>query len=182
VFADFPAGKVTFDQGLLGEIATRRERVEVPDVAADPRLAAGEWARAHGITSFYGVPVVADDALIGVLVINGRAPIRLGPDEQQLLDSFVAQAALAVRNASLYAAEGQARREAELALSQIKQLHGLLPICAYCKRVRNDRNYWEQIESYIGERSEATFSHGICPECRATVVQRELDRWKQERT
>jgi len=87
-----------------------------------------------------------------------------------------------VRNASLYAAEGQARREAELALSQIKQLHGLLPICAYCKRVRNDRNYWEQIESYIGERSEATFSHGICPECRATVVQRELDRWKQERT
>jgi hypothetical protein len=67
----------------------------------------------------------------------------------------------------------------ERALAQVKQLHGLLPICAYRKKIRNDRNYWEAIESYIGERSAATFSHGICPECRERVVGPEVERWRR---
>ena len=55
--------------------------------------------------------------------------------------------------------------ELKKALSEIKTLSGLLPICAYCKKIRNDDGYWEQIEGYIKERSLAEFSHGICPEC-----------------
>ena len=55
--------------------------------------------------------------------------------------------------------------ELKKALSEIKTLSGLLPICAYCKNIRNDEGYWEQIEGYIKERSLAEFSHGICPEC-----------------
>lgn len=51
------------------------------------------------------------------------------------------------------------------ALTQVKQLSGLLPICASCKKVRDDKGYWNQIESYIRDHSEATFSHGICPDC-----------------
>jgi len=51
------------------------------------------------------------------------------------------------------------------ALSQVKTLQGLLPICASCKKIKNDKGYWEQIEVYIREHSEADFSHGICPEC-----------------
>lgn len=51
------------------------------------------------------------------------------------------------------------------ALAQVKQLKGLLPICASCKRVRDDGGYWMQIEEYIHSHSEAEFSHGICPEC-----------------
>jgi len=51
------------------------------------------------------------------------------------------------------------------ALSKIKSLTGLLPICANCKKVRNDKGFWEPIEIYIRDRSEADFSHGICPEC-----------------
>jgi PAS domain S-box-containing protein len=51
------------------------------------------------------------------------------------------------------------------ALSEIKQLSGLLPICASCKKIRNDEGYWEQIENYIRDHSEAEFSHGICPDC-----------------
>jgi hypothetical protein len=90
----------------------------------------------------------------------------------------VAQATVAIRNASLYAAEADARQAAERTLAEVKQLQGLLPICAYCKRIRNDDNYWEQLESYIGERSGAQFSHGICPECSATVVARALEEWR----
>jgi PAS domain S-box-containing protein len=55
--------------------------------------------------------------------------------------------------------------ELQKALSDIKKLSGLLPICASCKKIRDDKGYWNQIESYISEHSEAEFSHGICPEC-----------------
>jgi PAS domain S-box-containing protein len=51
------------------------------------------------------------------------------------------------------------------ALSQVKQLSGFLPICASCKKIRDDKGYWNQIESYIRERSDAEFSHSICPDC-----------------
>lgn len=48
---------------------------------------------------------------------------------------------------------------------EVEELHGLLPICAHCKKVRDDKGYWNQIEKYISERSEADFSHSICPGC-----------------
>lgn len=51
------------------------------------------------------------------------------------------------------------------ALSEVKTLSGMLPICASCKRIRNDKGYWQQIESYISAHSETVFSHGVCPEC-----------------
>jgi len=55
--------------------------------------------------------------------------------------------------------------ELQQALAKVKKLSGLLPICASCKNIRDDRGYWQQIESYIRDHSEADFSHGICPEC-----------------
>jgi len=64
---------------------------------------------------------------------------------------------------------GERVAELQVALSNVKQLHGLLPICSYCKRIRGDDQYWQQVEGYIAEHSEAQFSHGICPACYATV-------------
>jgi len=51
------------------------------------------------------------------------------------------------------------------ALAHVKTLRGLLPICAACKKIRNDQGYWEQVETYISERSDANFTHGLCPDC-----------------
>jgi PAS domain S-box-containing protein len=53
----------------------------------------------------------------------------------------------------------------EEALSKVKQLEGIIPICMYCKKIRDDKESWQQLESYISQHSEAFFSHGICPEC-----------------
>ena len=63
--------------------------------------------------------------------------------------------------------DGLALRNAELqeALAKIKTLSGLLPICASCKKIRDDKGYWNRIETYISDHSEAEFSHSICPEC-----------------
>ena len=55
--------------------------------------------------------------------------------------------------------------ELQKALKEIKTLTGLLPICAWCKNVRDDKGYWKNVESYISEHSDAEFTHGICPDC-----------------
>jgi DNA-binding response OmpR family regulator len=69
-------------------------------------------------------------------------------------------------------------KELELALSKVKLLQGLLPICCYCKKIRDDQNYWRQVEAYIGTHSEAQFTHAICPECREKIIEPELERLK----
>ncbi len=53
----------------------------------------------------------------------------------------------------------------EEAIIKIKTLQGLLPICSYCKKIRNDQDYWQQIETYVAEHTQAEFTHGICPDC-----------------
>jgi CheY-like chemotaxis protein len=58
----------------------------------------------------------------------------------------------------------------EEALAQVKQLEGLLPICAWCHKIRDDGNYWQSVERYVSERSDARFTHTICPDCRASVL------------
>jgi hypothetical protein len=55
--------------------------------------------------------------------------------------------------------------ELQEALTKVRTLSGLIPICASCKKIRDDKGYWNQIEQYISEHTEADFSHGICPEC-----------------
>ena len=49
--------------------------------------------------------------------------------------------------------------------AEVKMLKGLIPICAWCKKIRDDKGYWESVEAYIGERTKAEFTHGMCPEC-----------------
>ena len=69
--------------------------------------------------------------------------------------------------------------ELEAALAQVKQLQGILPICSYCKNVRDDNDYWQQVESYISLHTEAKFSHSICPSCYDSVVVPQLERIKK---
>jgi phosphoserine phosphatase RsbU/P len=61
-------------------------------------------------------------------------------------------------------------RELQKALAQIRQLEGLLPICSYCKKIRDDQNYWQQVDGYLFTHAGLQFSHGVCPECYAKVV------------
>ncbi len=60
--------------------------------------------------------------------------------------------------------------------TEVRQLEAFLPICGYCKKVRDDQNYWQQIESYINERTGTDFSHSVCPDCYQRVVMPELEK------
>lgn len=63
--------------------------------------------------------------------------------------------------------------ELQKALNEVQKLSGLLPICAWCKKIRDDNGYWKQIEEYISEHSDARFTHGACPECYERIKKEE---------
>jgi sigma-B regulation protein RsbU (phosphoserine phosphatase) len=73
-------------------------------------------------------------------------------------------------------------KKLEDALAQVKQLEGILPICSYCKKIRNDQNYWQRVESYISKYSEARFSHAICPDCYKKHIEPQLEELELRNT
>jgi signal transduction histidine kinase/CheY-like chemotaxis protein/HPt (histidine-containing phosphotransfer) domain-containing protein len=113
--ADFPDRTRRFNDGPVGWVAAHRQALNIPDVFVDARFRASQWLRAHGFNSYFAVPILFENSLLAVLAMNNRQPFCFGPDDQALLDSFVAQAAVAIRNAALYTAEAAARTQAEAA-------------------------------------------------------------------
>ena len=79
--------------------------------------------------------------------------------------SFLAITFTVSRVKELWDAEKALSAQLQESLSQVKELQGLLPICASCKKIRNDTGYWEQIELYLIEHSNVEFTHGLCPDC-----------------
>ena len=74
-----------------------------------------------------------------------------------------------------------ANRELSHALSEVKVLNAMLPICSYCKKIRDDKDYWQSVEGYISQHTDAQFSHGICPECYEKVAKPDLERFLSAR-
>lgn len=71
-------------------------------------------------------------------------------------------------------------RALEASIKREKHLQGLLPICSYCKKIRDDQNYWQRVERYVETRADVAFSHSICPECYETKVKPELEAFQAE--
>lgn len=83
---------------------------------------------------------------------------------------LLARIAVGVRIVELQQALSLRVAELETALAQVQRLEGLLPICSYCRKIRNEEQYWESVESYITQHSGARFTHGICPTCAETEL------------
>jgi len=115
---ELPFTSLAFGEGSVGWVAAERRILEVADVFGDPRFAALPWWKGRDLKSFLGVPVLLDGSLLAVLVLCGRSAFHLGADERELLDSFIAQAAVALRNMRLYA-------ESSLYARRLETLTGL---------------------------------------------------------
>jgi CheY-like chemotaxis protein len=111
--------------------------------------------------------------------------VRKPPNEEELL----ARISVGARVISLQQTLADRVRRLEEALSNVKQLQGLLPMCSYCKRIRDDQNYWQQVESYFSDHSDVQFSHSYCPDCFEKYVKPQLEAldalgdgtWQDER-
>lgn len=90
------------------------------------------------------------------------------------IQELLARVQVGMRVVGLQAALARRVRELEEAISKVKQLQGLLPICSYCKKVRDDQDYWSQVETYISRHTDVQFSHGICPDCFERVLREEV--------
>ena len=116
-------------------------------------------------------PLVLDGKTVGIIGLANKAS-DFDDNDATMAEGFGQLAAVALQNSRNLEERinAEKRREKMIeelkeALSQVKQLSGLLPICSHCKQIRDDKGYWRQIEAYIQEHSEAQFSHGICREC-----------------
>ena len=121
--ADFPGPTLRFNDGIAGWVAAHARPLDIPDVSCDPRTSAVDvdWFRSHGLTSAYATPITFHSALLGVLLLFGTTPFRFDEADHELLEAFVTQAGVALRNARLYdetrSAEARlARRSRELDL------------------------------------------------------------------
>lgn len=109
--------------------------------------AVDHWAGHIHINAFYALWEFLDHALVYLLVAAVVGGLRTAIARQRGLNLELSQA-----------------------LEEVGELKGLLPVCAWCHKVRDDQGYWGQLESYIEARTQASFTHGICPDCQARVM------------
>jgi PAS domain S-box-containing protein len=143
--------RVPFGCYKIGKIAAGRQtKLLSHDITQDPQIHNREWAAKIGLKSFAGYQLRDDRGeTVGVLALFSKHDI--GPDEDALLESLGYSTAQVIQTS--------------MAMSKVKILSGFLPICSACKKIRDDKGYWKQIEAYLREHSEAEFTHGVCPEC-----------------
>ncbi|GAB4437328.1 MAG: hypothetical protein Fur0044_34230 [Anaerolineae bacterium] len=187
-------GKTTKADYLGQYIWTRPSIIQAGLVEKFKRVLAGETleeevffpftsgGKTNGYSVVRGVPIKQGDKIIGAVFIYEDVT-QFKQDQAELLrhreklEELVVARTKDLQEAYLkLQAEIEERRKAEAekeqiilqlqeALSRVKTLTGLLPICASCKKIRDDGGYWRQVEEYIMDHSEADFSHGICPDC-----------------
>jgi PAS domain S-box-containing protein len=110
---ELPSRSLALGEGDVGTVASERRPLEIVDIRADDRVTNPEWWLAGGVVSVLGVPILFQDTLLGVLMLGGRAPLRLGSDDRERLDIFVAQSAGAIARARLFQDTQDRRRLTE---------------------------------------------------------------------
>lgn len=153
-----------------GELAIEKVEGDKPDLILMDINLKGEMdgiETAEQMRSRFRVPVVfltafADEKTLGRAKITGPFGYITKPFEE--IDLRVA-IEIGLYKAKLEAERERLITELQEALAKVETLSGLLPICAWCKNIRNDKGYWQTVEQYISERSRAEFTHGICLDC-----------------
>ena len=152
------------DVAFCAHAILQTEPLIVRDAMEDERFADNPLVLGGPHIRFYaGFPLTTPEGLaLGTLCAIDRKPRQLSTEQQRAMQALARQvmALLDLRRASSHLAD---------ALEHLKTLRGLLPICAWCKRIRDDDGYWSQVEAYIGAHTGAEFTHGICPECMEKV-------------
>lgn len=178
LLAEKRGDKIFFVFGHKGDEIIKPEPVPANWGLAEPMLLAlsGKSGTVIGL-DYSGQKVLAAYEHVADLDIGLVAKINLSEIRAPFIRAFIAIVLIGIMISALGVsifigitnpminAMKKTIEDLQSALKRVKQLSGLLPICASCKKIRDDKGYWNQIESYIRTRSEADFSHSICPDC-----------------
>ena len=166
VMNHFNVGDRVHLEGLYSEMVIKtNEKLLIPNALTDNRWKNNPDIKL-GLISYLGFPLLwPDGEVFGTLCILDTKANTFGAQLESLMSQFreliEAHLALLHRDLSL---EAQAK-DLQLRLQEIKTLKSFLPICSTCKKIRDDKGYWHQVDTYIQERTNTLFSHSICPEC-----------------
>jgi GAF domain-containing protein len=148
------------DVAFCAHAILQSEPLIVRDALKDVRFADSALVtRSPHIRFYAGFPLASPEGFaLGTLCAIDRKPRQLSASQKSAMQALARQviALLELRRVSARMAE---------VLEKVRTLHGLLPICAWCKRIRDDHGYWKQVEAYVHEQTGADFTHGICPDC-----------------
>ncbi|MCX6927220.1 MAG: GAF domain-containing protein [Verrucomicrobia bacterium] len=155
------------DVAFCAHAILQTEPLVVRDALRDARFADSDLVtRTPHIRFYAGFPLSSPEGLaLGTLCAIDRKPRRLSAEQMKAMRALARQvmALMELRRVSARMAES---------LENVKTLHGLLPICAWCNSIRDDKGYWSRVETYIRKHTQADFSHGICPQCVEKHTQR----------
>jgi hypothetical protein len=156
-----------------------RSCVVIRDIYADARIPHAAY-RPTFVTSLAMIPVRVVDPIAAIGVYWAQ-PYTPSAEEMQLLTALANSTAVAMESVTVHTeletrvyqrteALQRANEALRAALDEVKTLRGLIPLCAWCKQIRDDQGLWLQLEAYLRQHTEADFTHGICPACRQKAV------------
>ncbi len=109
-------------------------------------------------------PLNIEGKTVGIMGLANK-PSDFTAEDAEIATVFGELAAIALLNSRYIDLLNEKTESLERALAQVRTLHGLLPICSHCKKIRNDEGFWTKVESYLSEHTDVKFSHGMCPDC-----------------
>ena len=171
-----PSGiRMSLTEAYCRNTVMRQRQVIYTDARKDPEMAESIPVKA-GFHAYMGYPLFwPEGEIFGTICVIDNKVNMWKKQQDKILCTFkdMIEAHLAL----VFTIEqlGEKNNQLQKAYNEVKTLKGMLPICAKCKKIRDDKGYWNQIESYIKKHSEAEFSHSICPEC-AAEINAEIDK------
>ncbi|MGH7255610.1 MAG: hypothetical protein ACREI3_07510, partial [Nitrospirales bacterium] len=150
---------------ILGETAVPQKTAWIPDVVRNENFPRVKTAMEEGLHGAFGFPIQWNKKVLGVLEFFSR---EIRKPDQDLLHLFTAIGDQIGQFSVQIQAEAEQQAlitQLQEAVGKVKTLTGLLPVCASCKKVRDDKGYWHRIEKYIEEHSHAEVSHALCRDC-----------------
>lgn len=149
-----------------------REKLIIPDASKSAFWKGSQGAKA-GYIAYAGVPVFQPDGeIFGSVCIFDRKANRFEGPIVRLMEEF---AEIITGHLALIAKNNQL----EETLKEVRTLQGLIPICAQCKKIRDDKGFWQKVEVYLEQRSNARFTHGLCEDCMQKLYGKE--KWFREK-
>ncbi len=149
--------------GVWADCVHERRPVVHNDYASLPRKKGMPDDHAEVVRELV-VPVMREGRIVAVLGV-GNKPVDYTEKDVETVAYLADVTWHIVEQKRAQEALEEERRRLQQALDEVKTLRGILPICANCKKIRDDKGYWNQVEQYVGDHTEAKFSHGICPDC-----------------